>query len=250
MAEFDHFKHFSSIQSTNQYCTELLAKSNPLPFTVISTDFQTEGVGQIGSKWISNPGENTLMSIILYPDFINANESFKLHFLSALSCLEVLKQYISPDRIQIKWPNDILVDHKKIAGLLIKNTFTGKSIRNAVIGIGLNVNQVDFEEYLFPATSLKMITGSDFDPIVLRNELVHFIKKFYGLIEANMSLKELYINSLYGFDESFQYLDLMDQTYKTGKIIDVLRDGRLIVEVAGQAIKYEFKQIKFLVYGQ
>ncbi|WP_236969745.1 biotin--[acetyl-CoA-carboxylase] ligase [Membranihabitans marinus] len=249
MADFDLFKHFTSIQSTNQYCTELIAKSNPLPFTVISTDFQSNGVGQIGSKWISNIGENVLMSIILYPDFINANESFKLHFLTSLSCVEVLRQYIDDDRIQIKWPNDILVDRKKIVGMLIKNTFSGHSIKNAIVGIGLNVNQTDFDQYLFSATSIASIIGRPLEVDTIRLEILENIKKFFELLKSNHSLKELYLHSLYGYDELFNFFDLIDQTYKVGKITDVLRDGRLIVDVAGSEVKYEFKQIKFLING-
>ncbi|GAA5221404.1 hypothetical protein GCM10025777_20340 [Membranihabitans marinus] len=189
------------------------------------------------------------MSIILYPDFINANESFKLHFLTSLSCVEVLRQYIDDDRIQIKWPNDILVDRKKIVGMLIKNTFSGHSIKNAIVGIGLNVNQTDFDQYLFSATSIASIIGRPLEVDTIRLEILENIKKFFELLKSNHSLKELYLHSLYGYDELFNFFDLIDQTYKVGKITDVLRDGRLIVDVAGSEVKYEFKQIKFLING-
>src|SRR5690606_26616131 len=116
------------------------------PFTVISADFQTAGIGQIGSKWVSESGQNVLMSIIVYPQFINVSESFKLQFLAAMACVEVLTPLVPHNELSVKWPNDILVDQRKIAGVLIRNIFMGNVIRNSVIGFGLNVNQTDFSE--------------------------------------------------------------------------------------------------------
>ncbi|WP_236975413.1 biotin--[acetyl-CoA-carboxylase] ligase [Membranihabitans maritimus] len=247
MAEFDHFKHFSSISSTNRYGIELIAKSNPPAFTVISADFQTEGVGQIGSEWVSIPGANLLMSIILYPDFINAKEPFKLHFITSLACTELLRQFIKDERIQIKWPNDILVDRKKIAGLLIKNTFSGNHVKNSVVGIGMNVNQDDFDKYLFNATSLKMVSDKEYNISDLRIDLYGHLKRFYNLAENGKSLKEIYLTYLFGYDEDFSFFDLVDQEYKRGIIVDVLCTGELVVEVEGVERKYDFKQIKFLL---
>lgn len=247
MGELDQFQHFHSIPSTNQYSIELLSKSNPKPFTVISADFQTAGIGQIGSKWVSEPGQNVLMSIIVYPHFINVSESFKLQFLAAMACVEVLTPLVPQNELSVKWPNDILVDHRKIGGVLIRNIFMGNVIRNSVIGFGLNVNQTDFSAVPTPATSLKLLTGREFSVKEIRDRLYQKLRSFYQLLENGKSLKEVYLMMLYGFGEEFSYFDLTDQSYKRGEIVDVQGSGHLMVRVHGGIERYDFKEIKFLM---
>lgn len=218
-----------------------------MPFTVISADFQTEGEGQIGSRWISDSGQNVLMSIIVYPDFINAASSYKLHIMASLACVEVLKDYVEDSRIAIKWPNDILVDHCKITGILIKNTFLGRNIRNSIISYGMNVNQTDFD---LPqdqcAASIARITGHPEAVEDIRYQLWKRFRQFYEMSERGTSLKELYMLMLHGYDEDFSYFDLKDNQYKIGKIRDVQGSGRLEVESGGAILLYDFKEIKFL----
>lgn len=247
MNELDQFQHFHSIPSTNQYAVELLSKSNPKPFTVISADFQSAGVGQIGSKWVSEPGQNVLMSIIVYPDFINVSESFKLQFLASMACVEVLTPLVPEHELSVKWPNDILVDHRKIAGVLIRNIFIGNAIRNSVIGIGLNVNQTQFPNTLTDATSLKSIMGKEFSVPEIRQKLFQKFQALYRLLEQGKSLKEVYLMMLYGYGEEFAYFDLTDQSYKQGEIVDVQGSGHLLVRVSDGVERYDFKEIKFLM---
>lgn len=247
MDDLDQFQNFHSIPSTNQYCMELLSKSNPKPFTAISADFQTAGVGQIGSGWVSEPGENVLMSIIVYPSFINVLESFKLQFLASLTCVEVLTPYIDENEVSVKWPNDILVNRKKIAGVLIRNIFMGSAIRSSVIGFGLNVNQVDFTTVQNSVTSLKSITGKEYSVPDIRTQLLEKFKKLYGLLERGKSLKDLYMMMLFGYEEPFSFYDMKEQSYKQGEIIDVLGSGHLVVKVAEVTEKYGFKEIQFIM---
>lgn len=247
MDELDQFQNFHSIPSTNQYCIELLSKSNPKPFTVISADFQTAGLGQIGSKWISEAGQNVLMSIIVYPDFINVSESFKLQFLASMTCVEVLTHFVEGSDLSVKWPNDILVGRQKIAGILIRNIFMGRSIRSSVIGIGLNVNQTEFPDLGSSATSLKSNTIKEFYVPEIRQQLFEKFRSLYGLLEKGKSLKEVYMMMLYGYGESFSYYDMKEQSYKKGEIVDVLGSGHLMVRVGDSIEKYDFKEIKFLM---
>lgn len=226
---------------------ELLSKSNPKPFTAISAEFQTAGVGQIGSTWVSDPGQNVLMSIIIYPEFINVSESFKLQFLASLTCVDVLTPFIDGNRLSVKWPNDVLVDQRKIAGVLIRNIFMGSSIRSSVIGFGLNVNQTTFPDLSRPVTSMKLIAGKDFDVKEIRLTLYQKFKSLYKLLEDGKSLKELYMSMLFGTEETFSFYDMRDQRYKKGDIQDVLGSGHLVVKVGKDIEKYDFKEIKFLM---
>lgn len=218
-----------------------------MPFTVISADFQTEGIGQIGSKWISEPRKNVLMSIIVYPDFINVSDSFKLQFLASLTCIDVLSSFIDGNELSIKWPNDILVDRKKIAGVLIRNIFMGSTIRSSVIGFGLNVNQTLFSTLQTPVTSLRSITGKEHSVPEIRLQIYSKFRKLYDLLEKGKSLKDLYLMMLYGYEEVFSFYDMKEQRYKSGEIIDVMGSGHLVVKVGTTIEKYGFKEIKFMM---
>lgn len=196
---------------------------------------------------MSEPGQNVLMSIIVYPDFINVSESFKLQFLAAMACVEVLTPLVPQNELSVKWPNDILVDQRKIAGVLIRNIFMGNVIRNSVIGFGLNVNQTDFSEVPAAATSLKRITGQDFSVEDIRKKLYQKFRSLYQLLENGKSLKEVYLMMLYGYGEEFSYFDLTDQSYKRGEIVDVQGSGHLLVRAGEEVERYDFKEIKFLM---
>ncbi len=219
-----------------------------MPFTAISADFQTAGMGQIGSKWVSAPGQNALMSIIIYPGFLNVSESFKLQFLASLTCVEVLNSFIDGNALSIKWPNDILVDRKKIAGVLIRNIFMGSTIRSSVIGFGLNVNQSAFPTLQTPVTSLKSITGKEHSVEDIRRQLYKKFKVLYELLEKGKSLKELYLMMLYGYEDQFSFYDMKEQSYKSGEIVDVMGSGHLVVKVGTTLEKYGFKEIKFMMH--
>lgn len=218
-----------------------------MPFTVISADYQTAGMGQIGSKWVSEAGQNILMSIIVYPTFVNVVESFKLQFLASLACVEVLTPLIGQNELSIKWPNDILVNQQKIAGVLIRNIFMGQYIRSSVIGIGLNVNQTDFSQIDTPATSLKALTGQSYAVPELRVQLFEKMYKLYQLLEKGVSLKEIYLMMLYGYGEKISFYDMKEQCYRKGEIVDVLGSGHLMVKAGEYVWRYDFKEIKFLM---
>lgn len=218
-----------------------------MPFTAISADFQSAGVGQIGSKWVSEAGKNALMSIIVYPDFINVSESFKLQFLASMTCIEVLTPLVGKNELSVKWPNDILINRQKIAGVLIRNIFMGSVIRSSVIGFGLNVNQTSFSELGTSVTSLKLVTGKEHSVEDVRQRLYEKFRSLYELLEKGKSLKEVYLMMLYGYGEPFSYYDMKEQSYKKGEIVDVLGSGHLMVEVGDSIERYDFKEIKFLM---
>ena len=108
--------HFQTIDSTNDHALKMIAKSNPIEGTVISTDFQVAGRGQRSHIWQSAPKKNLLLSIILYPHFINADKQFYLSMITANSLISVLKTVLEPEKLSIKWPNDIYFDDKKLGG--------------------------------------------------------------------------------------------------------------------------------------
>ena len=155
--------HFKNIDSTNSYLQNLLDKGEDVADNIVVTDFQTSGKGQGKNVWQSEDGKNLLFSIALDMSFLKAEDQFLLTQMVSVSMINVLKNYLPEDSLFIKWPNDIYFNNKKIAGILIKNEIKGIMLGTSIIGIGLNVNQTDFDESLPNPISMKMITGKDYD---------------------------------------------------------------------------------------
>ena len=139
-----------SVDSTNDEAKRHISDIDNL--SVLSALEQTAGRGQRGNSWKSAPGENLMFSIVLKSPALMAEEHFALNEIAALSVSEFLSTY--GIKAQIKWPNDIYVDEKKICGILIENSFRGKSISSSIIGIGLNINQRNFNVNLPNPTSM------------------------------------------------------------------------------------------------
>src|SRR4051812_18760955 len=133
--------------STNSYAIELLKNVNPPDGTVVHTARQLRGKGQRGAAWTTEPVSNLTISIIVKPAFLSLANQYFLYIVSALAVHDTTAEFLAPRQfdIKIKWPNDILVNRKKIAGILIENRITGNLINASVIGIGINVNQASFD---------------------------------------------------------------------------------------------------------
>jgi BirA family biotin operon repressor/biotin-[acetyl-CoA-carboxylase] ligase len=239
------------VESTNTYAMNLLRNVNVIEGTVIHTDNQTNGRGQRGALWTSNIAQNITSSIILKPTFLPIDNTFYLSKISALAVYDVLTDILPNSQydIKIKWPNDILVNQQKIAGILIENNFSNTAIQYSVIGIGLNVNQDTFSEFERSATSLKLISGKAFERELILNLLCEKLEKWYlKLKEQKTSLIDKhYLNCLFGLNKTIAFKDLND-LYFDGKIIDVSKNGKLRLELSDLSIKeYDIKEIKFLV---
>ena len=144
-----------AIDSTNRFLKALSAQESRENFTVVSTESQTQGKGQRGSGWSSEKGKNLTFSVLYNQKAEQLTSLFTLNILVALSVLEALKTF-SNLNFSIKWPNDILSENKKIGGILIENTFKNFGEVQSIIGIGLNINQSQFEN-LPQASSLFLL---------------------------------------------------------------------------------------------
>ena len=147
------------VDSTNSYATELLKNVNIAEGTVIHTAHQTQGKGQRGNSWEAQIASNLTTSIVLKPSFLELKNQFFLYQITALACYDLMAELLNNSQydIKIKWPNDILVNKKKIAGILIENVITHSTLNYSVIGIGINVNQLLFTDGI-NATSLKKLS--------------------------------------------------------------------------------------------
>ena len=163
-----NFIRLGVTSSTQEYCENLLAVGQPPEGTVVLAEEQTGGKGMSGNTWYSEPGHNLLFSIIFYPTFISPSDAFVLNKICSLALYNALLPHTTGHELRIKWPNDILLNRKKIAGILLRNQVSGTMIRSTTAGIGLNVNQVHFPPKLYrKASSLRSETGIFFDRNIL-----------------------------------------------------------------------------------
>ena len=233
-----------TLDSTN---SEALRRLPELPSgTVLSAREQTAGRGQRGNSWFSEPGQNLTFSIVLKDLPLKAAEGMQLNYLASVAVADYLQA--CGVSAAIKWPNDIYVGDRKICGMLIENGLaTDGGIASSVIGIGLNVNQLQFNS-LVNATSLAACTGRQYN---LPRELEAFLAVFEGLLPRLGSpvLQEAYTYRLYRKGIPARYHNLLTDSFFTGVILGVEPDGRLRVRDAGtgEELLFRFKELGYIL---
>ena len=210
------------------------------------TTHQTFGRGQLGTTWVSEQGKNLTLSLLINFNNFKIQDQFYLSMAVSLGLISALRHFVSVS-LKIKWPNDILAEKDKIAGILIENILKSATINYAVIGIGLNVNQEKFPADIENVTSLKKIAGIDFNINELLSTILESIKKYVCLIEveAYADLKKMYLMELYKINTPAMFEDNNDTVF-LGKIVSVDKNGRLVIELENETTrKFNLKEIKF-----
>jgi len=242
-------QHIAVTGSTNRDLArmegEAAAGGEPLPeFFTVAADFQESGRGQGSNRWFSDAGENILCSTLFRPP-VPAAQQFLFNQYFALSVRKFLLRYVP--EVQIKWPNDIYVGDKKIAGIVIEHSVVGERISRTIAGIGLNVNQERFPSPLPNPTSVLLETGVRHDVAALTAELVAVCAAEYGrLCEENADvLQSEYLACLYQRDEFCSYL--IGDERVTARIDGVDAYGRLLLsDKNGTCRCCGMKEIAFL----
>ncbi len=236
---------YKTLSSTNNKAKELLQKNDSINFTVVVADEQSKGRGQRKNTWHSRTGKNLTFSIITKPIFLPATKQFYLSKVISLGIIDYLNS--RKKGFKIKWPNDIYYKDMKICGILIENSLSGSTIKNSVIGIGLNINQKKFPDYLPDAISLFNIKNKEFN---LETELQILLRLIYNKYELLQKQKYTEIDSLY---HKYLYLINTNSNFKDitgnfiGKIKGTLPEGKLVIETLNNEIKtYDFKEVEFI----
>lgn len=180
-----NFFYFQSIDSTNTYAIE-----NSLPYgSIIFADIQTKGKGRSNRKWSSNCDQNLYFSCVLGD--IKPENLLKLNIVIGFAVCNVLRKYVD---CYLKWPNDIMINGKKVGGILIESRFNGNHLEKVIFGIGINVNDEDIEETLKDiATSLKIFLGKDLSREKLLAELINELEiKIEQLKNNSIDVKKLW----------------------------------------------------------
>lgn len=234
--------HLSSVDSTNNYVANLLKQGKIESGAVILADDQFAGRGQRANSWVTKAGENLTFSIFINNVNLSVEDQFRLTQFTSLCLIKLLEKH--DIRAEVKWPNDIFVEGKKVSGVLIENQIGGSTIKSAIIGIGLNVNQTDFKE--FSATSLRIIKDHT---IVIMNLLMEFIEIFNSMYLAFMNspfeqLNSFYHEHLYLRNIKAQFED-SNGLFK-GVIEGVNENGLLKIKKDEGVQLYSLKEIAFM----
>jgi len=225
----------------NQLTAQLLPE-----FSIVITEHQTAGRGQQGNTWESAKGANLTFSLLLRPSFLEPHLQFYLSKIVSLAIVDVL--HIHQVEATIKWPNDIYINDKKIAGILIESSLTGTQMDSTVVGIGLNVNQCAFISDAPNPISLKQVTGSEYDLKSLLKQLLNAIITRYHQLQENHfeSIDKLYFQKLYRNTGTYPYKD------KNGTFLATLHkvnnDGIMtLLDQDGCKRQYAFKEVEYII---
>ncbi|CAN5256649.1 biotin--[acetyl-CoA-carboxylase] ligase [soil metagenome] len=235
------------VDSTNNFSAALIRDTTIPEGTVVITEKQTSGRGQRGNTWYSEPGKNITCSIILKPVFLNIQNQFDLTRVIALGISDFLKGIFPESEIYIKWPNDIIVNDRKIAGILIENSISSGKISSSVVGIGINVNQENFEEGASSAISIYQLSGKKFELTSLLKPLFRNIEARYLQLRASNleKLRSDYDNLLFRKGVLSRYTDF-DSVFDA-VLEEVTVEGLLCLRRQnGQMSQYNFKEIGLL----
>ncbi len=297
------YLRFDELPSTNDYALALLdvpafspilswtdvdgiayamisSNNKPVEGTVIRAASQSAGRGQFGSHWQSTPGQNLLLSVIFYPNWLEVSAQFHLSMAVALALRDAVEgrgwrveggghaphsslltphsppltphpslltphpSLLSPHS-SLKWPNDLYFGAQKAAGILIQNALSGSRLQSSVVGIGLNVNQLEFDPALPNPTSLAAVFEKTFDLDALAERLLECLEHRYEQLRSGhrAALKSEYERSLLGFGEIARYAR-PDRSAFEGIVRGVTQEGRLRMEMAdGREQTFGLKEV-------
>lgn len=235
-----------AIDSTNTYLKNLSAKVELEDYTVVVANTQTDGRGQMGTNWLSEATKNLTFSVFKKIDCLDNNEQFYLSIATSLAVFKALKYFNIPE-LKIKWPNDILSANQKICGILIENVIKSGKMSAAIIGVGININQMEFSG-IINATSLKKITGVVYDKDEVLSKIINQIENYESLIlNRNFSkLKDEYEHFLFRKDKPSTFKNKKGELFM-GFIKGISNKGLLKVLLENNVLKeFDLKQIKLL----
>lgn len=224
--------------STNDFLKRLSALESLSNFTVVTAESQTSGKGQMGTKWVSEKNKNLIMSVLLKNITFEPHRIFDINIAVAVAIIEVLKKYQIAN-LSLKWPNDIMAGAQKLGGVLIENTIKPNRKLVSIVGIGLNINQIDFEN-LPQAISMKAILGNDTDRDFLMEAILLEIKKNIDtiLVKNQAVLWKLYHQYMFQINQSVLFETPQGECF-TAVIKGVSNVGKLQV-LKSNGLFYEF----------
>jgi BirA family biotin operon repressor/biotin-[acetyl-CoA-carboxylase] ligase len=237
------------VPSTNKLAQQLLQTKELPEGSVVLANDQFAGRGRHNKKWQSAPGQNITLSVIFYPKFLKATHQFFLTQAVSLAVWELVDELL-PVTPAIKWPNDIVCRGKKLAGILTETQVSGSILANAVVGIGLNVNQTQFPD-LLQATSLKLLGNQSFDRSSCIEQLFSHLERYYLKLkkQEKSGIRRQYTQNMWGYQEERKFFidGASSEKEVTGRVLGVTEAGKLSVELGGKVQHFLPGEITFKI---
>ena len=254
------------VTSTNDFLKAYRPVGPERRITLVTAEYQTAGRGAGQNRWESRRGENLVFSLMVHPRHIPADRVFVMSEIMVLAIRDAL-DFQFPARpegglaelsgarnsnfqLKIKWPNDIYWGDKKICGILIENELQGGRIERCVMGVGINVNQTEFESNAPNPVSLAQILGHEVERRFVLEQVVEYFDRYYRWTEEGRQDEphRMYLSHLYRRDQQHRFADANGEFL--GTIVDVEPDGHLIiVDETGKNRRYAFKEVEHKMVG-
>ena len=232
--------------STNRYLHDY--QSDGEEMIIVYTDFQTAGRGQGTNHWESERGKNITFSILTHPCWMPVTKQFLLSMAGGLAIKDVLDIYT--EGITIKWPNDIYWHDKKISGTLIETSVSGKSIKDCIFGVGININQQQFLSDAPNPVSLSQIIGHETDRMEVLRKIVERFEHYLKVLQEKDydTVRQQYLQVMYRREGVFEYKDINGHFFACIQTVE--EDGHLVLKRTDEQLSsYAFKEVQFVIHG-
>lgn len=241
------------VDSTNSFIRDMLDSRCDMPgMTLVVADSQTAGRGQQGNSWESETGVNLLFSILCHPDFTLPSEQFILSQCMALAVCGAIREALVAEgvteAVSVKWPNDVYVGDRKVSGTLIECDLQGRVIANCIIGTGINVNQHEFHSDAPNPVSMCQLCGHELDRESILDDVIRRFRLYYEDVRSGESdkVRAEYMRSLYWREGRHHFEDVRGEF--TAEIAGIEPTGHLVLRFDnGATVRYEFKEVRFLI---
>lgn len=235
---------YDTLSSTNTEAAALRAEERT-DKTVVMTRRQVAGRGEGSNHWESEPDKNLAFSILLRPTNCEASRQFAVSMAVALGCADFVAEHVPNPTI--KWPNDIYVGDRKIAGILIEHCISGSQVIQSVCGIGVNLNQEHFLSDAPNPVSLRQLTGKTVDMDAAFARILSCIDHYYGQLNNYASLEQAYLSRMYRREGVFEWEDARRGKF-SASISGVDEFGRLVLrDEADDTRTYGFKEVRYVL---
>lgn len=234
-----------AIDSTNNYLKQLAKEKVLENYTAVMAFEQTKGKGQMGSQWVSESGKNLTISVLVKDLPLDVISIYDFNVAVALAAVTLL-QWNAIEKVNVKWPNDIMAEQKKVGGILIENSLKPNGTFTAVVGFGLNLNQTDFN--LLPqANSLTNITGQVYDVETMAEDFVKALKLLLNLFPEQTATAWIQYDELlfkkgkpaaFELADGFRFMGIIQKVTPEGKLVVLLEDDNVV--------HYGLKEVKLL----
>ena len=248
MKRTSHWWYYQSLPSTNDQAKTLALSGFLKEGAVVYAENQSAGRGQHQTKWESSQNHSLTCSLVLFPEWLPAQDQFWLNMAVTVGIIETLQERIPliANALAVKWPNDLLLNERKLGGILIENVLEGHYLQQAIVGIGLNLNQSSVEA-VPGGIALSNGTGGWYEPYEMAQTIIPGIMEAYEMVKQGetKTLRERYFAQLYKLNEPHQFKTPEGNLFN-GRITGIDPTGRLLIANRdGVEEAYGVKSIRF-----